>query len=289
MTATPEPNRENTYVIDPESGAEMARLLDQDRLITRAMGGLFPQRLDLSEVQRVLDIACGPGGWAQEVAFQYPEMDVVGVDISRAMITYATAQCRVQKLDNATFQVMDATKKLEFPDNSFDMINARFLVGFISSLAAWTELIQECLRVLRPGGTLRLTECDEAGVTNSKAYEEMKRIGLRAGIKLGRNFSPTGRDAGITPLLGGFMRDAGFQNVSVEGHALEISAGTDAHINTYENFKVAYKLIQPFVVKAGVTTSEEIEGVYQQMLAEILSNQFRGIWYFLSIIGQKPE
>ena len=34
----------NVYFNDPESGAEMARLLDQDRLMTKGVGGLFSER-----------------------------------------------------------------------------------------------------------------------------------------------------------------------------------------------------------------------------------------------------
>src|SRR3989442_4575609 len=66
----------NVYFNDPESGAEMARLLNQDYLVTKGMEGLFAERSnDFSGIQRILDVACGPGGWVQEVAFAHPEMD----------------------------------------------------------------------------------------------------------------------------------------------------------------------------------------------------------------------
>lgn len=57
---------ENTYLNDPESGGEMARLLDQDRILTVSMGGLAPELDRVEEFRHVLDIACGPGGWVQE-------------------------------------------------------------------------------------------------------------------------------------------------------------------------------------------------------------------------------
>ena len=38
MSTEPAPGK-NTYLIDTESGAEMARLLNQDRLLTKGMGG----------------------------------------------------------------------------------------------------------------------------------------------------------------------------------------------------------------------------------------------------------
>src|SRR5437660_12153153 len=98
----------------------MARLLDQDRLITKGMGGLFPERAnDFSGLHRILDVACGPGGWVLEVAFAHPEIEVVGFDISQAMIDYANAKARVRGLNNARFLTMDMLKPLEFPDCSF--------------------------------------------------------------------------------------------------------------------------------------------------------------------------
>ena len=107
------------YFIEAENAAEMARLMHQDRLLTKSMGGLFPEQLNLSHVTTVLDVACGPGGWILDVARTYPKMEAVGIDISTTMTGYATAQARMQDLSNAKFQVMDALKPLEFPDNSF--------------------------------------------------------------------------------------------------------------------------------------------------------------------------
>ena len=47
---------DNVYISDSESGAEMARLIDQDRLITRGMDGLLPERSnDFTGIHRVLD------------------------------------------------------------------------------------------------------------------------------------------------------------------------------------------------------------------------------------------
>ena len=37
---------ENTYIMDPESAAEMARLMCQDQALTTGMGGIFPEAID---------------------------------------------------------------------------------------------------------------------------------------------------------------------------------------------------------------------------------------------------
>ena len=160
---------ENTYILDAESATEMARLSKQDRLITKGMGGLFSERDDIAGRHDILDIACGPGAWVIEVAYSYPHIHVVGGDISRTMITYARTQASVQGLTNADFYVMDVLKRLDFPDNSFDFVNARLMAAFMP-IEAWPGFMQECLRITRPAGIIRLSECEMA-LTNSPAFE----------------------------------------------------------------------------------------------------------------------
>ena len=143
------PKSVNVYFNDPESGAEMARLLDQDRLITKGMGGLFSERSnDFSGIHLVLDAACGPGGWAMEIAFKHPDIEVVGFDVSQAMIDYANAKARVQHLENARFRVMNLLNTLDFSDNTFDLSNVRF-VNFLPA-TAWPQFVQELTRITRP-------------------------------------------------------------------------------------------------------------------------------------------
>jgi len=277
----------NSYVINTESGAEMARLIDQDKFITKCMGGLFPEISELAKVGSTLDVACGPGGWAQEMAYTYPDMQVVGVDISRRMIEYAKALSQVQGLDNVEFRVMDVLKPLDFPDASFDLINARFLVGFVHA-DSWVPLMKELMRILRPGGILRFTECDGRLTTSSQAYEKYLDLMMQAFALDGRVLNGSTYHAGVTPMLGWFFQEVGCQNIQEKVHLLNCSAGYEAYAGMCEDVKVGLKLVQPFLVRMKVATEEELEELYQQLLAEWLSDDFRGLWYFLSVWGQKP-
>jgi len=278
---------ENTYMLDAESAAEMARLTNQDILITKIMGGLLPERPDFSNIHRVLDIACGPGGWALEIAFAHPDIEVVGVDSSRTMIEYARAQAQVQGLDNASFKVMDVLKPLDFPADSFDLVNVRLVGGFMSPMR-WPTFVQECVQVARPGGLIRLTETDNMGRTNSPALEKLWEVGIQALQLTGRTFTPEERDFGTTLRLRKFLRDAGCQNIKMTPHVIDFSAGTEAHESMCRNWMIALKLGQPFLVKVGVTTQEEAERLYQQAMAEMMSNDFCSIWYLLTACGEKP-
>ncbi len=281
------PTNGNTYIIDPESGAEMARLMNQDRLITRGMGGIFPERDDISTMHDILDIACGPGGWVLEMAYQYPKIQIVGIDISRTMIEYARAQARSQGLENATFQVMDALKPLDFLDSAFDLVNTRYIATFMPK-TAWPKLIQECTRLTRPGGTIRLTEA-EVPITTSPAFEQMGSMLTRALQRTGQSFSPDGRQIAITPVLGRFLREAGCQNIRQRASAIDFSVGTDVHRAFYENFTVALQLLKPLFLKLGIATEEEFDRVYQQLLMEALADDFSAIWHYLTVWGENPK
>src|SRR3989442_1004047 len=81
----PDRQQVSTFLIDPESGAEMVRLTDLHKMTTQYMGGLFPQSLDIAHIHHVLDLACGPGDWVQDMAFEYPDMEVIGIASSQAL------------------------------------------------------------------------------------------------------------------------------------------------------------------------------------------------------------
>jgi SAM-dependent methyltransferase len=287
-------DKSNTYLNDPESGGEMARLLDQDRTLTAAMGGLLPERDDIEHMHDVLDVACGPGGWVQELAFSYPHLEVTGIDISKAMIEYAQMQARTRHLQNATFAVMNATLPLDFMDNSFDLVNVRTIAGFMKKWA-WPNLIGECVRVLRPGGVLRMTETDNWGTTNSSAFSTLMDLSYLA-IWLDDHSFDAGRHSfGITPLLERFLREAGLEAIDQRAHAVNFSSGTPSYKAMYNNFQVFFKLIQPFLLRirgtfadSGIPPQEELDRLYMQMLQEMIQQDFAGIFYLLTVWGRKP-
>lgn len=279
------PTNDTVYFNDPESAAEMARLLEQDRLITQGMGGLFPERSnDFSGLHRVLDAACGPGGWALEVAVAHPQIEVVGFDISRVMIDAARAQARARGIDNARFQVMDLLHPLEFAEHSFDLVNARF-INFLPA-AAWPPLMQEFGRITRPGGLIRLTESEWWYFTSSPALENLNALMIHA-LKAQGSCSATGRFTGVLPLLGRFLTEAGCTNIHYVPHAIDFSAGTEAYEGFRRDASVVFKSFQPFIVRMGAATPEEVEQLYQQMLLEMRQEDFRGLMLPLTAWGEK--
>ena len=278
----------NTYIIDAESSTELTRLTYQDRLITDAMGGLFPERADLTGIHTVLDIACGPGDWTLEVAHMYYDhkVQVTGIDISQKTIEYARARAHSQGIENVEFRVMDATAPLDFPDASFDMVNARFIAGFLSA-PAWSQFLAECMRILRPGGTLRLTE-PEWSVSTTPATERLNALCIQAMHLAGKTFTADGRHIGITLVLDRFLRTAGCVNVQQRAHALNFAYGTEAHGPFVQNAIIAFQLLKPFLLKTKVTTEEEFAHLFQEAQIEMYLPDFAATMYMMTVWGQKP-
>jgi len=278
-------SEDNTYVIDPESGAEMARLIEQDRILTRAMGGLLPDNFQPEPGKSVLDLACGSGGWAQEVAFTHPLLNVTGVDLSHKMIAYAQSLADAQRLTNLQFEVMDIRSMLsEFPDASCDFINARLLVGFMMK-EDWPALTSQCMRILRPGGILRLTECDRSSKTTSVAFETMQDILSLHSYNTGRTFQQA--DWGVTYRLSRFLRNVDCKNVQVHAYTIDWSMGMPAWSIIRQDFEMAYKLMQPYLVKGGATTDEQWDALWEQAQIEFYETEFNALWYLVSVWGQK--
>ena len=273
MSTSEKPSQEkSTYAIDAENAAEMARLMSQDRLLTKVMGGLFPPGSDPSTMQEVLDIATGPGGWVLDVASAYPDISVTGIDISQLMIAYAQSQAQVRAVAHAHFRIMNVLEPLQFSDNTFDFVNIRFISAFMP-VTAWPVLVQECLRILKPGGILHLTDF-ELPLSNSPSFERLMALANLSFHLSHLSFSPDGRNVGITYMLGKFLRDAHFVDVRHRAYAIEFSKGTEDHTEMYQNWMVASKLVQPYMVKLGLGTQEELERLYQQMLTEMTADDF---------------
>jgi ubiquinone/menaquinone biosynthesis C-methylase UbiE len=268
----------------------MARLLLQDRLINEAMKGLIPERTpeDLQKIHTLLDIGCGPGGWTLDVAKAYPHLHVTGIDNSNVMITHAQAEKDLHALHNIEFRVMDALQPLLFSNSTFDLVNIRNAVGYVPQ-HDWLKLLNECYRVTRPGGILRLTEGDGLGLTNSAAYEIHHRLGTRAMQVFGYGFSPDGSTLGITPMLSWLLKQAGFtEEPGMKSHFFDFSYGTSFYSSQIQNIALVLEAARPFILRSGVCKQAEIEALYLKALEEMQEKDFRGMGYFLTAWARKP-
>src|SRR5580700_2621662 len=97
---------------------------------------------------RVLEVGVGTG---ISLPLYAPNVRIFGTDISEAMLNKARKRVAEQKLKNVEgLSVMDA-EKLEFEDDSFDVVMAQYVVTAVPNPEV---ALDEFARVLRPGGEL---------------------------------------------------------------------------------------------------------------------------------------
>jgi ubiquinone/menaquinone biosynthesis C-methylase UbiE len=277
----------NGYIFDPNDPMELARLQTLDSAFTRSMG-LLTGVPDDFEMHNVLDLACGPGGWVLDVAFEYPDVEVAGVDISRKMVNYANARALSQQRTNASFEQMDIRQPLEFADGAFDLVNARFLVGVLQR-EQWFPLMKECSRLLRPGGVIRLAESDGLVVCNSPSLARLQRQLLLAMTQKGYGFSVDGYTLGITPVLPHLLRQAGFQSITSIPFLFDLSQSSPSYVEGLHMSEIAYREAERHHLLEDIplTEGESLEMVIQQMLVEMQQTSFCGVTYGATVCGTK--
>jgi ubiquinone/menaquinone biosynthesis C-methylase UbiE len=283
-----EHSQSNSSFILPEGGALIAWLYHIDALITRGMDGILAERgNDISGLHDVLDLGCGAGGWAMEIAGISAAVTVTGVDINERIISHAQMHAKERGLDNAHFQVMNIQQPLAFPDASFDLVNARTLFSSFRP-ADWPPFLKECVRILRPGGVLRLTEL-ERNMTTSPALERFWDLYSQALLVTGRSFSIDGKRIGIVPQLGRLLHEAGLEYIEQRAHLPQLSSWKSEHNAWQEHTLVTQTLLEPFLVESGVTSGEECQRIREQARMEMLSPTFCGIGFFMTAWGSKPK
>lgn len=276
------------YFINQELLEEMVRLNRQANLVTREMGGALPESLNVNAFQDVLDLACGPGEWVMQIARSYPHLQhIVGVDKSKRMIAYANAQAEAEEVHKASFRVMDVTQPLDFPDNSFSLVNGRFLLSFMRR-EQWPLLLAECFRILRPGGVLRISE-QESGYTNDPVYQRYIDVWGEAWRKAGHAFALTHAYIGVTVMLKQMMREAGLINPAHRPVSIDLSTGQSAHNELLKNLAEALKLAGPFLIKTGVITQRDVTKLHSQMENLVDKTDFCAYWLLQTVWSFKPE
>jgi SAM-dependent methyltransferase len=110
---------------------------------------LFKRSL-LPPFGQVLDLGCGEGHYARLFASQgYP---VLGIDVSASAIALAGNHTARMNLTNVQFSVGDVTNLANLSDESFDVILSIHCYHCLSDAGDRRAHLQECWRVLRPGG-----------------------------------------------------------------------------------------------------------------------------------------
>jgi ubiquinone/menaquinone biosynthesis methyltransferase len=121
--------------------ATRAMSLGRDQAWKRRMVSMLPD----SPAPRCVDLACGTGDVAFELARRFPKGKVVGIDLTPAMIEVATAR---STFSNVEFQSQDMCRT-KIPDGWADLVTGSYA---LRNAPVLDDALREVHRILRPGG-----------------------------------------------------------------------------------------------------------------------------------------
>ncbi|KAM0355009.1 hypothetical protein ACHAPU_000857 [Fusarium lateritium] len=232
--------------------------------------------------KNILDIGCGTGIWAIEMADTHPTAEVVGVDLSPIQPIFIPPNC--------SFEVDDINKEWTYPEDKFDFIHIRYMTGTVPD---WTELLKKAQRHLKPGGWIEHVElwgdarADDGTMSPDSPLKTWVKIFEDVGAIIGHPFFWNPADA---------FREAGLQNISER--QVKVPIGTwpkNKDLQKWGAWNRHFLLqgLEGFIIRS---LTELLGWEYEKaqiflvdMRKELMNPKLHSYVLVTSVCGQKPE
>jgi SAM-dependent methyltransferase len=247
---------QSVYML-PKDFREVNRLDFQHYLLKQAISGNY--LAPLQQPSTILDVACGTGRWMLEMAHEFPQANITGVDITPLETSTITFP------PNCHFRQCDIFKGLPFPSGSFDFVHQRFLI-FALPVKQWPVVLRELRRVTLAGQWIEVTDPDltftNQGLQTTRLMNWISQASAKRGL-----------DITIGSKLGSFMQAAGLRNVSVGKVPVPLGAwGGRMGSFLIKDFYGAALTLKPLVIASTDATSDEYDRVVADWVRECDEN-----------------
>jgi ubiquinone/menaquinone biosynthesis C-methylase UbiE len=280
----------HTYLINTQDKrinmTDYARLNKQNDLLNHGIG-LFPDGYLPGDNHIILDVACGPAGWIRNVALAYPSIRIIGIDNNKLAIKYARENEATKHNPRVFFELADIMQKFNCPSNTFDFINMRFLIGVLPK-DKWVDVLQECFRVLKPGGCIRLVELEVSLIAAPAESKIAVMIDMFLEALWTSNKSFARNAIAITPMLPAFLSAAGYSNIHLQPFLLDWSYGKELHPAVLEDFAVSMQELSGVFMKMRSMSGDQFDEVYKGFIEEASRPDHHALWPVNSAHAFKP-
>ena len=259
----------------------------QHRLFFHTLGRLLPEAIEVEQVQTVLDVFCGSGAWAIDIAKSYPSIKVTALDPNPQMLEVARVEAKAAGVSNITFVAASPFEPFPYKQESFDLLHMQCVIPPLM-LQDLPTILRHLLKVARSGGWFYLSDF-EIGLTSSSAFEffetQMREILLQEqhGITAdGLAFSPAVFYPRHLAEIG--CKDVHYTLTPIDLGNQPGSFGSNHALPLIVTSLQAGRLL----VERGQLTQQEIDELFQNIRHEIQQSNFCGVGMLISTLGTIP-
>lgn len=251
----------------PKDDAELNRLDFQHYMLRYALRGAYAPPLEAP--RDVLDVGCGTGRWALDMAQLFPDANVIALDI-----VPPPAEASPPSADrprNYAFVEGDILRGLPFADGVFDFTHQRALLGAIPE-QAWPGVARELARVTRSGGWVQLIEpapAPQGGPGMNALAGWTQQASMRRGI-----------NTAVGARIGEFLAQAGLSDIS--GREIDIPMGGRAGrlgVMAEANYFGVFSSTRNFIIAMGVTDAASYDAALAQAKQELDQGAYVSPYY----------
>jgi ubiquinone/menaquinone biosynthesis C-methylase UbiE len=203
--------------------------------------------------QKVLDLAAGTGNTT--IAAARRRARVIATDIVPEMLDVARRRVEAEQLDGVEYHVANSSPTIPFADGAFDVVLSSLGASFFPG---HQQVIDEMLRITRPGGTIGIALWSEAGLASDF---------FRAGQNLSSGGTVIDKIQPAYQLCNGdYLRE----KLKGREAAVRMVTGTfESCFETLDDYVAAHIKNHPPAILRLAAYSDEQREDYKRMLAEI--------------------
>ncbi|KAK2030142.1 TAM domain methyltransferase [Colletotrichum zoysiae] len=267
----------------PNDEPEMDRLDMAHALMVKSIGNkLYLAPLEKDKVHRILDVGTGTGIWSMEIGDIFQHAEIIGNDLSAIQPPWVPP--------NVKFEIDD----VESPwlhNKKFDYIFVRYMLVAIKD---WPKLMNNIYKNLNPGGWVEFQDMNGEYYSDDGTYNE-EHIVRQWNKQFVETCEAIGRTACPGPRLEGWVKDAGFQNVTHQRFKVPIGPwAKEYHYRDVGMLNLAQLLdgLEGFTIKlfcgALGQTREEVLVLLAKVRQEMKNCPYHAMFDHHVVYAQKP-
>lgn len=260
------------YVL-PKDEQEVNRLDAQHFMLRYMLHGDYVA--PITTPTTILDVGCGTGRWPIEMATQFPDAHIVGLDMHDPDEERNDSQPATRP-KNYEFISGNVLEGLPFIDECFDFVHMR---GLAAALPAdrWQDVASELARVTRPGGWIEVVEDDF--VSGGPALELLADWAIDLCARRGIEFL-------LARKIGTFLEEARLSRVTFRPVDIPIGPyGGRLGVMAQTDYLSAMGALKSIVAALDITTEQAYAGALHAAQDEI--ERGRCVWPLYVAFGQK--